>query len=86
MNGNWMELAHNVEIQRFLCTGTLHFQLEAGTHLSAKHLADFLVVLSGKVFSVNFHQNISGFQAYIGSRRISRMAQISWNVSVSDSK
>ena len=62
--------AHNVEIQRFLCTGTLHFQLEAGTHLSAKHLADFLVVLSGKVFSVNFHQNISGFQAYIGSRHI----------------
>ena len=43
---------------------------EAGTHLSAKHLADFLVVLSGKVFSVNFHQNISGFQAYIGSRHI----------------
>ena len=63
MNGNLDGSTHNVEIQRsFSCTGTLHFQLETGTHLSAKHLADFLVVLPGKVFSVNLHQNISGFQ------------------------
>ena len=62
--------AHNVEIQRFLCTGTLHFQLEASAYLSTKHLADLLVILSGKVFSVNLHQNISSFQTYIGSRHI----------------
>ncbi len=58
MNGNWMERRTMSNSNGgFSCTGTLHFQLETGTtQLSAKHLADFLVVLPGQIFSINFHQ------------------------------
>ena len=47
--------------------GALHRQLEAGAHLAAQHLADFLVVFSGQVFPVYLHQHIANLQASLGS-------------------
>ena len=60
----------NVELQRLFRSGTLHFQLETCAHLSAKHFAHFLVVLSRKVFAVNLHKDVTRLQTYGGSRHI----------------